>query len=304
MFRDLNSNEKAIDFLQKELNFERESGTYLFYGADRELLKKFSKAFAKSLNCVNYTDDFCGTCESCIRIKSETHADLEILDDITGIKIEKIRELVYKDSTTSYEGRRRIYIIRDVEKLRKESANALLKLIEEPNVGSFFILLSRGLNILPTIKSRSILLKFVQETSEELEVTKDEYDFFLGDSKEIESYKKIKVNLNEGYSFEMIGQSIKALQDTNEFLHKIEIYKAIRDFINTKDYLTLIDKVYFVEEILLNTSDRELIKEIMNYTVVILKNKNRNLEKLLEVKNIVKTPVNLKNLLITFYTSI
>ncbi|MGL6023963.1 MAG: ATPase [Cetobacterium sp.] len=304
MFRDLNSNEKAIDFLKKELNFERESGTYLFYGADRELLKKFSKAFAKSLNCVNYTDDFCGTCESCIRIESETHADLEILDDITGIKIEKIRELVYKDSTTSYEGRRRIYIIRDVEKLRKESANALLKLIEEPNVGSFFILLSRGLNILPTIKSRSILLKFVQETSEELEVTKDEYDFFLGDSKEIESYKKIKVNLNEGYSFEMIGQSIKALQDTNEFLHKIEIYKAIRDFINTKDYLTLIDKVYFVEEILLNTSDRELIKEIMNYTVVILKNKNRNLEKLLEVKNIVKTPVNLKNLLITFYTSI
>lgn len=304
MFRDLNSNEKAIDFLKKELNFERESGTYLFYGADRELLKKFSKAFAKSLNCANYTDDFCGTCESCIRIESETHADLEILDDITGIKIEKIRELVYKDSTTSYEGRRRIYIIRDVEKLRKESANALLKLIEEPNVGSFFILLSRGLNILPTIKSRSILLKFVQETSEELEVTKDEYDFFLGDSKEIESYKKIKVNLNEGYSFEMIGQSIKALQDTNEFLHKIEIYKAIRDFINTKDYLTLIDKVYFVEEILLNTSDRELIKEIMNYTVVILKNKNRNLEKLLEVKNIVKTPVNLKNLLITFYTSI
>ncbi|MGL4999058.1 MAG: ATPase [Cetobacterium sp.] len=304
MFRDLNSNTKAIDFLQKELIFGREAGTYLFYGADRELLKKFAKALGKSLNCSNYIDDFCGKCESCIRIESETHADLEILDDITGIKIEKIRELAYKDSTTSYEGKKRIYIIRDIEKLRKESANALLKLIEEPNVGSFFILLSTGLNILPTIKSRSILLKFIQETSEEVGVSKDEYDFFLGNSKEIEYYKNTNIDLNEGCSFERIGQSIKEWQDTKEFLYKIEIYKSIRDFINTKDYLTLIDKIYFVDEIMSNTLDRELVKEIISYTLGILKNRNKNLEKLLEIKNMARVSVNFKNILIIFYTNI
>ncbi|MGL4988046.1 MAG: ATPase [Cetobacterium sp.] len=305
MFKDLNSNQKAIEFLKKELNFGREAGTYLFYGADRDILKNFSKSFGKSLNCKNYIDDFCGVCESCIRIESETHADLEILDDITGIKIEKVRELVHKDSTTSYEGKKRVYIIRDIEKMRKESANALLKLIEEPNSGSFFILNSSGLNILPTIKSRAILLKFVKATAEELGVTEEEYNFFLGDSKELQIYKEdTPLNINEGCSFERIGNNIKMWQESDDLLHKVEVYKSIRDFVNTKEYLTVLDKLYFVDEILLNTSDRELIKELMSYTISILKNKNKNLEELLEVKNIAKTPVNLKNLLITFYTNI
>ncbi|MGL4641981.1 MAG: ATPase [Cetobacterium sp.] len=305
MFKDFSSNKKAIDFLQKELNFGREAGTYLFYGADRELLKKFAKAFAKSLNCSNYIDDFCGVCESCIRIESETHGDLEVLDDITGIKIEKIRELAYKDSTTSYEGKRRIYLIRDIEKLRKESANALLKLIEEPNSGSFFILMSSGLNILPTIKSRSILVNFIRETYLEIGVEEDEYNFFLGKSKELDFYKNsTSIDLKEGCSFEKIGSNIKNYIDTDEFYYKVEMYKSIRDFINTKEYLTLVDKVYFIDEILLSTNDRELIRDVLTYTLSLVGNRNKNLEKLLELKNMAKSSINLKNLLTIFYTNI
>lgn len=304
MFEDLNSNKKAIEFLQKELRFKREAGTYLFYGVDRDLLKKFAKSFAKSLNCINYTDNFCGVCESCIRIESETHGDLEILDDITGIKIEKIRELVYRDSTTSYEGKKKIYIIRDVEKLRKESANALLKLIEEPNSGSFFILTSTGLNVLSTIKSRSILLNILQESAEEIGVTQEEYSFFLGKSKELEEYKNSEIDLNEGNSFERIGHNIRSWVETKEFQYKVELYKSIRDFLNTKDYLTLNDKLYFVDEILLNTSDRELIKEIVSYTISLIGNRAENLEKILELKNIGRSSINLKNLLVTFYTNV
>lgn len=304
MFEDLNSNKKAIEFLQKELRFKREAGTYLFYGVDRDLLKRFAKSFAKSLNCINYTDNFCGVCESCIRIESETHGDLEILDDITGIKIEKIRELVYRDSTTSYEGKKKIYIIRDVEKLRKESANALLKLIEEPNSGSFFILTSTGLNVLPTIKSRSILLNILQESAEEIGVTQEEYSFFLGKSKELEEYKNSEIDLNEGNSFERVGHNIRSWVETKEFQYKVELYKSIRDFLNTKDYLMLNDKLYFVDEILLNTSDRELIKEIVSYTISLIGNRAENLEKILELKNIGRSSINLKNLLVTFYTNV
>ncbi|MGL4955475.1 MAG: hypothetical protein ACRC4Y_08385, partial [Cetobacterium sp.] len=86
--------------------------------------------------------------------------------------------------------------------------------------------------------------------------------------------------------------------------HKVEMYKSIRDFINTKEYLTLGDKMYFVDEILLNTNNRELIKEILNYTLVLVSNRNTKLEKLLELKNMAKSSINLKNLLTIFYTSI
>ena len=64
------------------------------------------------------------------------------------------------------------------------------------------------------------------------------------------------------------------------------------------------DKLYFVDEILLNTSDRELIKEIVSYTISLIGNRAENLEKILELKNIGRSSINLKNLLVTFYTNV
>ena len=67
------------------------------------------------------------------------YSDLEILDNPDGLKVDEIRELAYKSSSSSYEGNRKIFIIKDISKMKKEASNALLKLIEEPNKGSFFI---------------------------------------------------------------------------------------------------------------------------------------------------------------------
>ncbi len=305
MFKDLVSNEKAKKFLQNELKFRREAGTYLFYSVDRELLKKFAKSFAKGLNCSTYEDDFCGVCENCIRIESETHGDLEIIEENGGIKIDQIRELSYKNSINSYEGKSKIYIIRDVEKMRKESGNALLKLIEEPNKGNFFILLSNGLNILPTIKSRSILLNIQAETPEELGVSKFEYDFFLGDSKNIEEYKRTEIiDLKAGASYQEIGKKIKLWLNTGTLLDKAEVYKSIRDFINTKEYLNTVDKIYFVEEIMQSGADRELLKEIINYAVSTIGKNSKNLEKLLELKKMMRSPINMKNFLLIFFSEL
>lgn len=305
MFADIISNEKAKVFLKNELKFDRESGTYLFYGIDRGLLKRFAKNFAKSLNCIEVEYDFCDKCESCLRIETETHGDLEILEDNSGIKIEKIRELGYKDSINSYEGRKKIYIIRDVDKLRKESGNALLKLIEEPNKGSFFILLSSTLNVLPTIKSRSIIVKIEQQTAEELGVTSFEYNFFQGDALEIEEYEKREdIDLQVGESYENIGVSLKKWQEGFDFKDKVEVYKSIRDFINVKDYLNVADKIYFIDEILNSGVEKDFIKNLINYLINLLDKKSNKLEEFLELKGMLKSPINLKNLLISLLSKI
>lgn len=305
MFNEIRSNKKAIDFFKKELILKRDSGTYLFYGVDRELLKDFAKIFAKSLNCIHYIDDFCGECDSCKAIENESYGDLEIIEDSKGIKIDKIRELVYSSSTTSYSGKKKIYIIRDIQKLRKESANALLKLIEEPTNGSFYILTASSLNILSTIKSRTILLNIEKESAKEMNVTDYEYNFFLGNSKEIKEYKKVDgYDLTVEYSFENIGEAVKNWLDTGNFIYKMDIYKSITDFIKTKDYMTLLDKIFFVNELILNGADRELIKEIMSYTSSSIGKNIKNLEKVLEIKSMERATINLKNLLITFYTNV
>lgn len=305
MFKEIKSNEKAKEFLKKELKYNRKAGTYIFYGLDRELLKKFAKAFAKGLNCREYLDDYCDSCETCKRIERETHADLEILDDITGIKVEKIRELSVKDSIASYEGGKKIYILRDIEKLRKESSNALLKLIEEPNEGSFFILLANSLNILPTIKSRSILVKIEKEDAKDLEISEEEYSFFQGDSKEIEEYKNQDKKLKDMvFSYKNIGKSLEEWKKNRDLLSKMDIYGNLRDFINVKEYINRLDKSLFAEEIYNSNLERSELEELIRYSIGIKGKELKNLEKLLELKVIFKTPINIRNFLIVFFNEI
>lgn len=46
------------------------------------------------------------------------------------------------------------------------------------------------------------------------------------------------------YSFENIGEAVKNWLDTGNFIYKMDIYKSITDFIKTKDYMTLLDKIF------------------------------------------------------------
>ena len=304
MFKDIISNEEAKSFLINELKSRREQGTYIFYGEDRELLMEFALAYAKALTCKNAENDFCGVCDSCLRINSLTHGDLEIYEDSNGIKIDQVREIAYRVSTASYEGGNRIFILKDVEKMKKEAANALLKMIEEPEKGDFFILLANNLNILPTIKSRSMFLKIKMRSAEELDISQEEYNFFLGKGKEILEYKETGIDLNLGEPYNEIGNFIKNYLAEPNIENKIKIYKSLRDFFTSRQYINEIDKLSFAENIYFAVeNDRVLSQEICNYMCHLIKNFDR-IENLIAVKNMIKMPVNLKLLLKVFINEI
>ena len=304
MFKDIISNEEAKSFLINELKSRREQGTYIFYGEDRELLMEFALAYAKALTCKNAENDFCGVCDSCLRMNSLTHGDLEIYEDSNGIKIDQVREIAYRVSTASYEGGNRIFILKDVEKMKKEAANALLKMIEEPERGDFFILLANNLNILPTIKSRSMFLKIKMRNAEELGVSQEEYNFFLGKGKEILEYKETGIDLNLGEPYNEIGNFIKNYLAEPNIENKIKIYKSLRDFFTSRQYINEIDKLSFAENIYFAVeNDRVLSQEICSYMCHLIKNFDR-IENLIAVKNMIKMPVNLKLLLKVFINEI
>ena len=304
MFKDIISNEEAKNFLINELKSKREQGTYIFYGEDRDLVTEFALSYAKALTCRNAENDFCGVCESCIRMDSLTHGDLEIYEDVGGIKIDQIREIAYRISMTSYEGGNRIFILKDIEKMKKEAANALLKMIEEPEKGNFFILLANNLNILPTIKSRSIFLKIKMRSAEELGVSSSEYDFFLGKGKEILEYKESGIDLKTGEPYDEIGNFIKNYIENPVIENKIKIYKSLRDFFVNRKYINEIDKLSFAESIYFSVeNDRIIAQEICTYMCHLIKNYDR-VENLISVKNMMKMPVNLKLLLKVFINEI
>lgn len=78
-----------------------------------------------------------------------------------NIAVEQIRAMQQRLTTRPTLGSRRAVIIDPADDLEKAAANALLKSLEEPPAGTFFLLVAHRLGrLLPTIRSRCRMLSF------------------------------------------------------------------------------------------------------------------------------------------------
>lgn len=300
----ITGNEDAKRLIINQWKSGKNSGTYLFYGKKGADLKELALAFAKGLNCNEKEFDYCDNCRICDNINKEIYSDLHFIRATeTNIKIEQIREVIKNASESSYEMGKKIFIIEDVNKLRKESANALLKIIEEPPKDTYFILLSNSLSILPTIKSRSLSIEIQKLNHKDLEVPEELYNFFLGDVKDIKEFKKGKFSLEEE-SYKNLKIYIKEYLETKDFYTKIRIYGAMENFLSEKIYLSELDKIVLAEEIEKSIGkSRDFLEEILYH--LILKSKNlKKLEYLLELKESIRYNVNISLILVNFMLNI
>ncbi|MFD1099985.1 DNA polymerase III subunit delta' [Shewanella litorisediminis] len=105
----------------------------------------------------------CGHCKSCQLFLAGNHPDFyPIKADGFQIKIDQIRELIGRLSTTAQQGGRRVAVIEAAERMNTASANALLKTLEEPGANTLIILHSNTpTRLLPTLQSRCQKLAFV-----------------------------------------------------------------------------------------------------------------------------------------------
>jgi DNA polymerase-3 subunit delta' len=86
------------------------------------------------------------------------------------IKISSIREVIREDSLSLYQHGMRVIIVIQAEEVGTESANALLKVLEEPSARTVFILTtSKRSSLLPTIVSRCQTLRFDLLSENEIE---------------------------------------------------------------------------------------------------------------------------------------
>lgn len=126
---------------------------------------QFAKALGAYLLCkspVNH--QACGHCKECGLLLAGTHPDISIIEpEEPGrpIRIDKIRQLTDFARKTSQQGGRRIIIINPAESMNINSANALLKCLEEPGENTLFLLVSsRAGDMLPTVHSRCQQMMF------------------------------------------------------------------------------------------------------------------------------------------------
>lgn len=78
-----------------------------------------------------------------------------------NISVDQVREMQRRLVTRPTLGARRAVIIDAADQLEKSAVNALLKSLEEPPQGTFFLLVVHGLGrLLPTIRSRCLVMRF------------------------------------------------------------------------------------------------------------------------------------------------
>ncbi|MEN8135652.1 MAG: DNA polymerase III subunit delta' [Thermodesulfobacteriota bacterium] len=156
--------EKAKKMLRRAVSSKRLGHAYLFRGPVGVGKKTLARAFGNYLNCQTPTNsqDGCTTCQSCRKLKSGNHPDLLLVEpEGVSIKIKQIRELKHALTFPPFEAKYRIVLIADIHTMRREAANSLLKLLEEPPPGNQLILTGdEASEILPTITSRCQIIPF------------------------------------------------------------------------------------------------------------------------------------------------
>ena len=199
------------------------------------------------------------------KVKSNLHPNfflIEMDEEKKSIEIEKIRKLITYSQKQSFDNKIRFVLINNIEFLNLNAANALLKILEEPNDNLFFILIhDDSKKILDTIKSRCIIFKKAFDLNKTIsianEVIKDDiYNYLNNDF--IDNYSTVgelvhlfhfsnenKINLKEI----SLKNFIQILIDDKNFNKNKELLVLIFD---------LLEKHFY--KIFLNTKNIDIYK--------------------------------------------
>ena len=228
----------------------------LFYGNDFESQYILAKEIARLLNCKENKSDEC-ECLNCRWIRENSHPavvtvskiDNKPEDDDSKTVISVKQSQMIKDSLVVDSEFHRVFIFCDRDEngnisglnstnFQAETANSLLKIIEEPQAGVTFIFLTRYIDdLLPTIISRSQCF-FVPSKN------KPDYDYSI-----INNVFTDYLNFERKDVFN-ISQS---LQDLTKIHSTEEILSAIQNYMlvilkSNPNYTEIINHIQFVEE--------------------------------------------------------
>lgn len=206
-FSDFHGNPEAVRRLREMLARNRFPQAVILSGPTGSGKYTLALMLAKAMNCLAPTTsdglpDFCGKCSNCVRIaqsgdfdarfaeaveareglretdKKETRILIQTHPDVLVIppdppqmmiKVDQVRHVIQSIYFRPAEARERVYIFAD-SAFMKEAANSLLKILEEPpEFATIFLLAENAGELLPTIRSRSMIVPLAPLSGEEIE---------------------------------------------------------------------------------------------------------------------------------------
>ena len=195
-FSDFHGNQETVRRLREMLANNRFPQAVILAGPAGSGKYTLALMLAKAMNCLSPIvndglPDFCGKCSNCVRIaqsedldarfaeaveardalrdadKKETRLFVQTHPDVLVIpldppqmmiKVDQVRRVIETIYFRPGEAKERVYIFTD-SAFMKEAANSLLKVLEEPpDFATIFLLADNPGELLPTIRSRSMIV--------------------------------------------------------------------------------------------------------------------------------------------------
>ncbi len=257
-FKNILSQDHIVDPFKTVISSGHLSHAYMFTGQKGTGKSLFAREFTKALFCKSNNGDSCDTCNNCLRIDNNNHPDIHwiALDKKDKfIKIENIRNMQHHVRLSPVESEYKVFIIKEADRMNEESANCLLKTLEEPAPNTIIILIANSLaSVKDTIKSRCQIIRFKPiPTSVIKEQLMNEFDTEIKEAEWISRF-----------SCGSLGNAIEFAQD--------KFYEKNDEIINRISELNLEHNLGFAEEFVesyLSTGDsleekRQILKGILN----------------------------------------
>lgn len=244
---DICGHEAIVNFLKTVIINNNPSHAYIFTGQNG--LGKYAvvKKFALSLFCSSTEYRPCGECSGCRQIINKVHPDFflvnRLIDEKSGklkreIVIDQIRDLKHRLSQTSLLSKYKVAIIRGADDLNINSANSLLKLLEEPAKHTIIILIARDINNLPkTVVSRCQVLRFLPVPTKEISNYLQEKGASLDRAQRLArlSLGRPALAIDWLINYEGVDNLRKQLEDFYDFIEK-DIASRLKDFDKLIDF--------------------------------------------------------------------
>lgn len=162
-FKDVVGHKDLIQYIQNAVMQNKLSHAYILNGQRGSGKKMLARLFAMTLQCESGQANPCGECRSCIQAKNGNQPDIITLkhEKPSTISVDDIREQLNGDIMIKpYSSPYKIYIIPEADLMTVQAQNALLKTLEEPpQYAVIFLLTENADSLLPTIRSRCVMLK-------------------------------------------------------------------------------------------------------------------------------------------------